>query len=247
MDRVFTILFCFLIVDLTGSSFTISSDQAYRISGIISLESPQELPTQLEPAIFAYVALYKEGTLVNTTETDIAGQYSFEAVSESSYIIKVQYLGYKADSVTVVLLENDQHINIEMQEESHLLEEIVILAYSVPHMTECVWFCGSIITSDTIDLQRDSISLRSHTFDTQESPYKIFPNPAHSVLNVDVTAEYDQLRLYSIHGAQAFLDKKIYPGLNRFDVSALTSGQYVLLFFQQGALMDTALVQVVQD
>ncbi len=245
MKKIFTLLLLFLVVDLSASSLVQPVADMSRIVGAVSLNVVEDDKT--EPAMFAAVALYNGDTLVKGTETDELGHFLFEGLKGSRYTIKLHYVGYKSDSVEVDLLSGEGYVELVMEVEQNLIEEIVIMAYKVPLSRICGWTCGSTVTCEFKETPMDSTILMPRSFAVEHQLYKVFPNPANSVLQVDMSTDYDQLRLYSVHGARTHLDKELYSGLNRFGISTLVSGQYVLLFYKQGALMDTELIQVVQD
>ena len=225
-----------------------SCNHLSEIKGVVRLLSSED-NGEKEPALFATVALYDGEKLEAVTETDLEGAYVFENLEKGDYTIKVNYLGYQQGTIEDInLITSKYEVSLDLEPEVNSFPEVVIIEYKFPLISGCgstcvgTTFCGAgaVETYPAIKEVESDVKI-------DEPKIKIFPNPAHSILSVDNSAHYDHLNLYSIHGLRAIENKPLTQGLNRLDVSALTSGQYVLMFFKEGVLVETEMVQIVQN
>ncbi len=222
-------------------------NQTAKLTGSVKLWDPID-SVAVDPAVYATAVLYKKGKLISIQECDLDGEFEIENLEMGNYVLKINYVGHKEVVVEEIEIVSTLYkVSIELEPYKSISEEILISGYRVP-LIEKYFSCGGPMINQIAKADSNSIVFnKSEVNISVNKAYSVFPNPANSVLQVDMSADYDQLRLYSVHGARTHLDKELHSGLNRFDISTLVSGQYVLLFYKQGALMDTELVQVVQD
>lgn len=88
-----------------------------------------------EPVPFANISLFLKGESVAraSTVSDLDGNYSIKVKSQAYFSLSCNFVGYASFTVDSLFLEGDKtlHFNIELQEESELLDELVIL-YDAP-------------------------------------------------------------------------------------------------------------------
>ncbi len=68
------------------------------------------------------------------TQTDFDGFYSIKPIKPGSYTLTAKYIGYQTLIMNDVLVSADQNtvLNLEIREESEILDEVVIVDYKVP-------------------------------------------------------------------------------------------------------------------
>ncbi len=87
------------------------------------------------PMIYATVILRKGGKILNGTETDLDGRYSFYVNEFGIYNIEVRYVGYRTKFVSNIALSegNCSIVEILLSEEGSChLEEVMIIACEIP-------------------------------------------------------------------------------------------------------------------
>ncbi len=229
-----------------GAQEVESCESKLHLSGVINLWNPTE-PQSVAPALIATVALYKEDKFVRVVETDAKGRFELLDLDPLIYSVQINYLGYKEVVIEDLDLNIYEELTVDLEPDQTIITTVQIMAYKSPISKGCGWTCVNTVASDDKVISQDSTTLEPPSLNVERQPYKVFPNPASAVLQVDMSTDYDQLRLYSVQGSRTHLDKELHSGLNRLDISTLVSGQYVVLFYKQGTLMDTELLQVVQD
>ncbi|GJM32336.1 MAG: VWA domain-containing protein [Saprospiraceae bacterium] len=105
-----------------------------------------------EPLIFGNVGIYKDGNLVTGTDTDFDGFYSFINLDPGTYDVEVSYVGYQSRKIegVEVLEGRANHLDIEMDAGSVLLNEITVVAYKVPLIEQDNMTSGSVISRNDI-------------------------------------------------------------------------------------------------
>ncbi|NNE26849.1 MAG: carboxypeptidase-like regulatory domain-containing protein [Saprospiraceae bacterium] len=101
------LLFALLVSQLLGA----------QVTGTVQSEDGEYL---------SYVNIYVKGSSVGTT-TNIEGQFNLK-LEQGSYEIVFQYVGYRTQTVPIILSNDFVELDIRMQEESYDLEEVVISA-----------------------------------------------------------------------------------------------------------------------
>ncbi len=80
-----------------------------------------------EPLLYSSVSIYKNATLIKSTNTDIDGIYRFTNIKNGIYDIEATYAGYQSQKHTVVSIKENQINTIPFTlEQSADLDEIII-------------------------------------------------------------------------------------------------------------------------
>ncbi len=101
---------------------------------------------------FANVTTTVGGALTGA-QTDFDGFYSIKPVTPGQYDVEISYVGYQKNITQGVLASADQitFLNIELVEESQVLEEVVVKAYKVPLLKADETSTGSTVTKEDIE------------------------------------------------------------------------------------------------
>ena len=91
------------------------------------------------------VSVVVDGTSIGGI-TDADGNFSIPNVS-SSAVLKVTYIGYQEQKVTV---GNRSVINFVMKEDSQTLDELVVVGYGVVKKSDLTGAVGSVRSSDIV-------------------------------------------------------------------------------------------------
>jgi len=102
-----------LLLFLAGTSAAAQAQQT--VTGIVT-------DTSGEPVIGATVA--QKGTNSNGTITDLDGRFSLKVPANGTLVIS--YIGYKTQEVA---LKNQTSVKVTMQEDSEMLDEVVVVGY----------------------------------------------------------------------------------------------------------------------
>ena len=104
-----------------------------------------------EPAMFANVALYKNGVLVTGTTTDIDGNFNISNLDPGTYDVEVSLIGYSTQRVNGILLRAGQvnPINVTLSE-GVTLGDVVVTDYKVPLIEIDNTTSGGTLTSEQI-------------------------------------------------------------------------------------------------
>jgi outer membrane receptor protein involved in Fe transport len=110
-------------------------------------DSGEELP-------FATIQLYKDGSFVNGSTTDLEGNYFFSNIDPGTYDIKVDYTGYPQVELTGIPV-NEGRTNVADVKMSNSggvnLDEIVVVGFKVPLIEQDNTTSGQTITSEQIN------------------------------------------------------------------------------------------------
>lgn len=167
-----------LYEDLSELPFTIDSSKAlflkhfYEIDSLMSgdslnLEPPlgmyqtmsggnnlsgKVLDSTGEPILFGNVALYRNGIIVTGTQTDFDGNYFIPNLAPGIYDIAFSYVGYQTKEIKRLVIKPNvnNRLNVEMDDRGIQLEEVVVVAYSVPLIEQDNTSQGKILTSNDI-------------------------------------------------------------------------------------------------
>jgi outer membrane receptor protein involved in Fe transport len=87
-----------------------------------------------EPVIFATVALYKGGTLISGSESDLDGNYIFSNIYPGTYDVEVSFIGLATRRENGVIVKNGKSTKLDfiLKEEGVVLDGIEIVDYKVP-------------------------------------------------------------------------------------------------------------------
>ncbi|MCC8094487.1 MAG: carboxypeptidase-like regulatory domain-containing protein [Tannerellaceae bacterium] len=136
----------YLIRENNQIVFTIAEDkprQSRRISGTISDESG-------EPVIGANVRI--KGTNTGTI-SDMDGLYSLEV--EESAVLQISYIGYHAKEVPVA---GKTVLNVSLQEDTHSLDEVVVVGYGVQKRASVTGSVASIQAKDLTTVKSPNVT-----------------------------------------------------------------------------------------
>ena len=84
------------------------------------------------------VTVVEEGT-TNGTATDLDGKFVLKVASNA--ILRVSYMGYTSKKITVT---NNQYLTILLEEESRLLDEVVVVGYGVQKKSDITGAISSV-------------------------------------------------------------------------------------------------------
>lgn len=109
-------------------------------------------PANGEGLPFATVTVVVNGNLVGA-QTDFDGFYSIKPVPPGSYTVTAKYLGYQTTVTEGVLVSPDKitFADLEMAEESTVLDEIVVKSYKVPLIKPDETSTGGTMTKEDIE------------------------------------------------------------------------------------------------
>ncbi len=104
------------------------------------------------PLDFAYVKLYKGGSLITGTQTDIDGNYLMSNLDPGTYDVEASYLGYQSGRTVGVVVKAGaiMRLDFELSAGGVKLEDVVIKAYKAPLIDIDNTTTGGTVTSDQI-------------------------------------------------------------------------------------------------
>ena len=87
-----------------------------------------------EPVLFATLSLYKNDVLITGTESDYDGNYIFDNVTSGVYDIESSFVGFQSQRIVGIVVKDGRvnKVDIEMEQDSILIEEIDIVEYKIP-------------------------------------------------------------------------------------------------------------------
>ncbi len=134
-----------LTLTLLCGTFSILLSQTALEGKVIDQGSTETIP-------FATVALYKNGVLITGTDTDFDGNYTFSNIDPGTYDVEAKFLGYATSRITGVQVNADKvnSLNFELQEEGEVLDEVIIVGYTVPLINIDETSQGGVLTADAI-------------------------------------------------------------------------------------------------
>jgi TonB-linked SusC/RagA family outer membrane protein len=121
-------LFTFLLIMCSGGN---SFGQSKSVKGKVIDQSGEGLPG---------VTITEKGNDKNGTETDFNGNYIISNVNQATVLI-YRFLGYKTEEVVV---GNKNEINITLQEDSSLLDEVVVVGYGTQKKSDITGAVGQV-------------------------------------------------------------------------------------------------------
>lgn len=140
MKRIL-LLFSFLLV-----SFAAFAQTALAGKVVDGDDGDESLP-------FAAVAIYKGGTLVQGTTTDIDGNYFFASIDPGTYDVVVSFTGYNTQKLEGVRVDAGKTnvANITMSADGGVtLDDVVVVAYKVPLVEQDNTTQGRTVSSEEI-------------------------------------------------------------------------------------------------
>jgi len=127
-----TLVVAILLFVLNGFAQTV---EMRTVTGVIT-------SVEGEPLIGA--TLKVKGTN-NGTTTDFDGQYTIRIKEVENAVFEVAYLGYESKEVSI---GNQKTVNIELDEASEILDELVVIGYATKKRTDVVGAISSIEAED---------------------------------------------------------------------------------------------------
>lgn len=106
-----------------------------------------------EPILYGTVSLYKDGSLLTGTDTDLDGFYNFPNLDPGTYDVEISYVGYATVRNTGIIVYGGQSnkADIVLSTGGGVdLEEIVVVAYEVPLVEQDKTTSGGTLTSEQL-------------------------------------------------------------------------------------------------
>ncbi|NNE13612.1 MAG: TonB-dependent receptor plug domain-containing protein [Saprospiraceae bacterium] len=105
-----------------------------------------------DAVLFATVALYKNDVLMQGTESDFDGNYSFSDIDPGTYDIEISFLTLQTQRINGVVAKAGKvnKVDVVMKEESVLIEGVEIVDYKVPLVEFDNTTQGKALTSENI-------------------------------------------------------------------------------------------------
>jgi TonB-linked SusC/RagA family outer membrane protein len=125
----------------TNANDDVNSQQQISITGTVVDESGEPIPGVTVSVVGATIGVL----------TGFDGEYAIN-VPSSSTVLRFSFIGYVAQEITV---NNQREINVTLVEESHLLDEVVVIGYGVQRKSSVT---GSISQIKATDLENRSIT-----------------------------------------------------------------------------------------
>jgi len=137
------LLFTFCIV---LASWSLALAQQGRLKGVITDKDTGE------PIAFANVVLENGGTQVGGASTDFDGNYDINPIPPGTYDLRATFVGYNTYVVKGVVIPGNQITfkDIEMTEQSEMLDVVEIVDYKVPLISKDQTSAGATITAEEI-------------------------------------------------------------------------------------------------
>lgn len=127
--------------------------QSGEVSGkVTDLDTGEGLP-------FANVYIQVDG-VPRGAQTDFDGFYSIKPIPPGDYMVTVEYLGYQTQKIDGVQINADQVriLDVKLAEESELLEEVLIVAYTVPLIEDDKGNTTTVTSKDIGNLATRSVA-----------------------------------------------------------------------------------------
>ena len=108
-----------------------------------------------EPILFGTVTLYKDGSLLIGTDTNIDGFYNFPNINPGTYDVEVSYVGYATERLVGIVVYGGQANKADIRLGTGVvdLDEVVVVEYKVPLISQDMTTSGS-----TISMSRNNTS-----------------------------------------------------------------------------------------
>lgn len=143
--------FIFTILYLLSGSFIFGQTQV-AINDSLAINISGKVTDQVsgEPILFGAVILYQNEVLLQGTETDLDGNYSFTVHNHGTYDIEVSYVGYQTQLITGIKVDSTHEVvNITLNEGVELTE-CVIMAFKEPLIDYNNTISGGSVTAEQI-------------------------------------------------------------------------------------------------
>ena len=130
-------------------TFLLSSTAAFAQMGEIQGKVTDSKTGEAVP--FANVSITINGTLAGA-QTDFDGYYSIKPTPAGSYDVSCSYVGYQKQVMSGVLVRSDKitFLDLQLNEESELLEAVEVIAYAIPLLQADETSTGSTVTKEDI-------------------------------------------------------------------------------------------------
>ena len=116
-----------------------------------SLEGKVSDATSGDALIFANVVLFKNGNLIQGTQSDLDGNYVFSSVDPGTYDVEASYTGFPTQRQTGVVILAGKAIRLDFKLDAGLLLNVVeVKAYKVPLIEQDNTTQGGIKTAEQI-------------------------------------------------------------------------------------------------
>ena len=106
-----------------------------------------------EPILYGTVSLYKDGSLVTGTDTDLDGFYNFPNIDPGTYDVEVSYVGYATARQTGITVYGGQanKADVKLGTGGGVdLETVVVTEYKVPLVEQDKTTSGGTLTSEQL-------------------------------------------------------------------------------------------------
>ena len=143
--------FIYTIIYLLSSSLIFGQGQAVSNDSLeINISGKVTDLVSGEPILFGAVILYQNEVLLQGTETDLDGNYSFTFHKYGTYDIEVSYVGYQTQRITGIKVDSiSKIVNITMIE-GVKLTECVIVEYRQPLVSYDYTTSGRTVSASQI-------------------------------------------------------------------------------------------------
>jgi len=125
------------------------------MTGIVAMNAQASLQgtvrdTDGAPLDFAYVKLYKGGSLITGTQTDIDGNYLMSNLDPGKYDVEASYIGYQSSRITGVVIKAGaiMKLDLKLSTAGVKLDPVVISTYKAPLIDIDNTTTGGTVTSD---------------------------------------------------------------------------------------------------
>ncbi len=190
---------------------------------------------------FANIKVQSADGLLKNVTTDVDGKAFVSGLSTGTYLVGGVCVGYKSNVCnTEITSSKVKKICLEMEQESILLTECVIVANTVDYdIISCGGCCcrGSRCCCPWIYLKTDSVSVdENKKTNTVISNFKCYPNPTTGIIFAEPSPEIKELMVfdasgraiqqYSLQGEQQ---------QQQIDLTNCAPGIYFISYLDQGA------------
>ena len=105
-----------------------------------------------EAILFGTVSLFKNGSFITGTETDLDGNYVFSNIDPGTYDVEASYVGYTPKRTTgvQVFAGKSNRVDIVMGGGGVILDEVEVVAYKVPLIEQDNTTQGGVVTAEKI-------------------------------------------------------------------------------------------------
>jgi len=197
----------------------------------------------LTELMYSTISVYKEGKLVTGTVSDEEGYYEIEGLKEGTYEIEISYVGYNAQTETVLVSveEGNALDRIHTLDQGTLIQEVIILEYKNPSMDICIYTCRGTATTCSTQAEKKTrdVEFRKSKMDNYDKETKkalIFPNPTRDYLQVKSNEKIKHVSISDVNGRQLLFRTNVLENQLALSVHNFLSGTYFMrLYFEDGS------------